>query len=86
MSLNLKQALLKRSEKYRENLIIFISGAGIFFLGMFLIFIMNAQTPSLKQELGVVVGLVLVVIGGGVAAFGYFCLSFLRLYHWFQKD
>lgn len=86
MPSNFKQALLKRSEKHRENLIIFLSGAGIFFLGMFLIFIMNGQTPSLKQELGVVVGLALVVIGGCIAAFGYFCLSFLRLYRWFQKD
>lgn len=86
MSVNLKQVLLKRSEKHRENLFIFLSGAGVFFFGVLLIFIMNSQTPSLKQEVGVVIGLILVGAGGLVAAFGYFCLSFLRLYRWFQKD
>lgn len=85
MSFNIKQAMLKRGEKHRENLIIFLSGAGVFFLGMLIIFSMSSQDPSIKQEIAVVIGLGLVCIGGAIAAFGYFCLSFLRLYRWFQK-
>ncbi len=86
MNLKLKQWLLQRGSMHKQNLIIFLAGAGLFFLGMLLIFLMNAQTPSIQQEATVIVALILVVIGALIAAFGYICLSFLRFYLWLQKD
>lgn len=86
MNLKLKQWLLQRGSMHKQNLIIFMAGAGIFFFGMLLIFLMNSQSASVQQEITVIVGLILVVIGGIIAAFGYLCLSFLRVYLWLQKD
>ncbi|QQD23229.1 hypothetical protein GJQ55_01515 [Venatoribacter cucullus] len=76
----LRQWLLQRAEKERENLRLFVLGAAIFFAGMGLIVLAQKWfLPSLQQELVSLLGLVLAVGGGVCAALGYIALSVLRI-------
>ena len=83
----LRRWLIRRADNYRQNLIILIGGFCTFFLGMLLIgaaeFLLRA---SVAQEALALIGLILVAFGIIAAAFGYICLSVLRLFRFFNDD
>jgi len=84
---NLKSWLLKRAANHRANLQLLIIGAGVFFIGLGVIFWADHNLPvSLKQELVGLGGMVLVVGGGITALIGYLALSILRLFKFFSDD
>jgi drug/metabolite transporter (DMT)-like permease len=84
---SLKQHLLDQADNPRRNLNRVLSGAAVFFLGLALIYLANHDfTPSLEQELVALMGLVLTVIGGILAAVGYISLSILRIFKIIDDD
>lgn len=73
------QWLLKRADKQADNVWIFTVGAVGFFFGLgIILYSENALTPSLGQELIVLFGFILAIIGGIAAIIGYLSLSILR--------
>ncbi len=83
----LRQWLVQRAEKERENLRLFVVGAGVFFAGMGLIVLAQKWfLPSVQQEVLSLIGLVLAVGGGVCAALGYIALSVLRIMTLGQRD
>ena len=75
----LHQWLLKRADKQADNIWIFTLGAVIFFFGMgIMLYSENTLAPSLGQEIIVLLGFLLAIIGGITAIIGYLSLSLLR--------
>ena len=77
----IKRWLFRRADNYQQNLKLLISGFGLFALGALLIatseFLLRS---SLLQESLALLGLVIAGTGIILAAFGYICLSVLRLF------
>ena len=83
----IKLALIHRADQGRQNLMILLCGAGIFLIGFLLLGFTEYFLPSsLIQELIALLGLILTIIGVIVAAFGYICLSFLRIFRVINTD
>lgn len=76
-----KRWLYHRADNYQQNLKILITGFGTFVLGGLLIvgseFFLRS---SVLQETLAFIGLILTGVGIILAAFGYICLSVLRLF------
>lgn len=75
-----------RSDNQKSNLLWFISGAALFFLGAALIvFADQAMPSSIKQELIATAGLILLTAGGIGALIGYLGMSLFRLIPFFTN-
>ena len=76
-----KRWLYRRADNYQQNLKILIAGFGTLVLGGLLIvgseFFLRSSTV---QEALALIGLILAGVGIILAAFGYICLSVLRLF------
>lgn len=87
LPVGLKRWLIHRADNYRQNLIFLIIGFCTFFLGLLLIagseFLLKS---SLLQEVLALTGLFLAGAGIILAAFGYICLSVLRLFRFLSDD
>lgn len=82
-----RQWLVERAGKDRENLRLFVTGAALFFAGMGLIVMAQKWLlPSLQQELVSLLGLALAIAGGVCATLGYIALSVLRIMTLGQRD
>jgi hypothetical protein len=76
--------LKRRADDHKGNLLLLISGAGLFFLGTGLIvWVEQYMESSVGQELIALSGMLLCAIGGSIALFGYLGLSLLRLIKFF---
>ncbi len=83
----LKQWLLHRADQQADNVWIFTVGAVLFFLGMgIMLYAEHALAPSIGQEIIVLVGLVLAVLGGLAALVGYLSLSLLRFLRFASRE
>lgn len=79
--------LIKRAENHKNNLLMLITGAGVFFVGVALIIWVNHAIPSsVEQELIALSGMIMCIIGSIVAFLGYLGLSILRLIKFFNDD
>lgn len=77
----------RQGDNQQQNVWIFTCGAVIFFIGMGLIlFADNSLAPSIAQELIALLGLLLSILGGIAAAFGYISLSVLRFFRLATND
>ncbi|MCA6064275.1 hypothetical protein [Thalassolituus marinus] len=86
MSANIRHWLRQRANMPQQNFRLFVMGAFVFFLGVATIILSNKMMlPSLRQELMVMLGLVVAVVGGAAATLGYLALSLLRLFTLFDK-
>lgn len=82
----LRHWLRERADMPQQNFRLFVMGAFVFFLGIGTIVLSNKMMlPSLRQELTVMLGLVIAVIGGITATLGYLALSLLRIFTLFDK-
>jgi hypothetical protein len=71
--------LLHRADQQADNVWIFTIGAVAFFFGMgIILYAENALAPSLRQEIIVLFGFALGILGGITAIIGYLSLSLLR--------
>lgn len=76
---SLHQWLLKRADRQADNVWIFTLGAVSFFFGLgIIVYSENTLAPSLGQELIVLFGFILAIVGGIAAIIGYLSLSILR--------
>ncbi|MGB0466656.1 MAG: hypothetical protein ACPGF7_03875 [Pontibacterium sp.] len=83
----LKRWLIRRADNHRQNLIILLTGFCTFFVGLLLIAVSEYLLgSSLLQEALALIGLIIVGIGIILAAFGYICLSILRLFRFLSDD
>ncbi len=83
----LYQWLLKRADKQADNIWIFTLGAVFFFFGMgVILYSENAIAPSLGQELIVLFGFILAILGGIAAIIGYLSLSLLRFLSFASRE
>ena len=83
----IKRWLYRRADNYQQNLKLLISGFGLLVLGGLLI--VGSEfflTQSLWQELLALFGLGLAGLGIIFAAFGYICLSVLRIFRILSTD
>jgi hypothetical protein len=71
--------LLHRADQQADNVWIFTIGAVAFFFGMgIMLYAENSLAPSLGQEIIVLFGFILGILGGIAAIIGYLSLSLLR--------
>ena len=71
--------LLRRADRQADNVWIFTLGAVLFFFGMgIILYCESTLTPSLGQEIIVLIGFILAIIGSIAAIIGYLSLSLLR--------
>lgn len=83
----LHQWLLKRADKQAQNVGIFTLGAVAFFFGMgIILYSENALSPSLGQEIIVLAGFLLAIIGAIAAIIGYLSLSLLRFLRFASRE
>ncbi|GGK78922.1 hypothetical protein [Amphritea balenae] len=83
----LRIRLIRRADNIRQNMIILMSGLGIFLLGFLLL--VTAQfllQQSLHRELIALIGLITAIGGAITAAFGYISLSILRIFRFLLTD
>ncbi len=81
------QWLLKRADKQADNIWLFTLGAVGFFFGMgIIVYSENTLAPSLGQEIIVLFGFVLAIIGGFAAIMGYLSLSLLRFLRFANRE
>jgi cytochrome c biogenesis protein CcdA len=79
--------LLNRADKQAENVWIFTLGAVFFFFGMgIILYSENTIVPSLGQELIVLFGFILAILGGIAAIMGYLSLSLLRFLRFASRE
>lgn len=84
---NLYQWLLNRADKQADNVWIFTLGAVFFFFGMgIILYSENTIAPSLGQELIVLFGFILAILGGIAAIIGYLSLSLLRFLSFASRE
>lgn len=75
----LYQWLLKRADRQTDNIWIFTLGAVAFFFGAgIILYAQNGLASSIGQEIIVLFGFILAIIGGIAAIIGYLSLSLLR--------
>ncbi len=83
----LHQWLLKRADQQAQNVGIFTLGAVAFFFGMgIILYSENALSPSLGQEIIVLGGFLLAIIGAIAAIIGYLSLSLLRFLRFASRE
>jgi len=81
------QWLLKRADKQADNIWLFTLGAVGFFFGIgIIVYSENTLAPSLGQEIIVLFGFVLAIIGGFAAIMGYLSLSLLRFLRFTTRE
>lgn len=86
MPAKIQQWLRQRANMPQQNFRLFVIGALVFFLGVATIVLCNKMMlPSLRQELMVMLGLIIAVVGGAAASMGYLALSLLRILTLFDK-
>lgn len=79
--------LLKRADQQADNVWIFTLGAVAFFFGMgIIVYAENSLAPSLGQEIIVLFGFILAIIGGFAAIIGYLSLSLLRFLRFASRE
>ena len=87
LSPRLRRWLIRRADDYQQNLKILIIGFICCFAGVLVVvgseFILGG---GMIAELIALFGLILVAAGIILAAFGYLCLSLLRLFRFFNDD
>jgi len=75
-----RQWMAQRATKERENMRLFVLGAFIFFFGLSIIVFANQLLlSSVRQEIIVLCGLIITIIGGLCAAAGYIAMSVFRI-------
>jgi len=83
----LKRRLLARADKPRQNLTLLLAGFSLFVLGCGLVVLTEwLMADGWQRELLALCGLILAGAGSILAAFGYLCLSLLRLYRFLNDD
>ncbi len=83
----LHQWLLQRADQHTRNLAIFSVGAVVFFAGIgIILYGENRLTPSLGQEVIVLIGFLLATLGGLAAIIGYLSLSLLRFFRFVNRE
>ena len=83
----LKVIIAKRADNYQQNLKILITGFLLFVIGGTAVLVAEfLPGTSLAQEIAAFIGLVLIAFGIVTAAFGYICLSLLRLFRFLMDD
>ncbi|MFC6671416.1 hypothetical protein [Marinobacterium aestuariivivens] len=83
----IRRWLLARADKPRQNLSLLLAGFGLFAPGLGLVLLAERLLQdSWQRELLALLGLILVGTGSILAAFGYLCLSLLRLYRFLNDD
>ncbi len=71
--------LLNRADRQVDNIWIFAVGTVLFFFGVgVILYSESTLTPSVGQEIIVLIGFILAIIGGITAIIGYLSLSLLR--------
>lgn len=79
--------LLNRADQQADNVWIFTLGAVAFFFGMgIIVYAENSLAPSLGQEIIVLFGFILAIIGGFAAIIGYLSLSLLRFLRFASRE
>lgn len=79
--------LLHRADQQTENIWIFALGAVGFFFGIgIILYSENALTPSVGQEIIVLFGFLLAIIGSIAAIIGYLSLSLLRFLRFASRE
>ncbi|MBL4796890.1 MAG: hypothetical protein JKY50_05725 [Oleispira sp.] len=79
--------LLHRADQQTENIWIFTLGAVGFFSGIgIILYSENALTPSVGQEIIVLLGFLLAIIGSIAAIIGYLSLSLLRFLRFASRE
>lgn len=79
--------LLNRADQQADNVWIFTLGAVAFFFGMgIIVYAENSLAPSLGQEIIVLFGFTLAIIGGFAAIIGYLSLSLLRFLRFASRE
>ena len=79
--------LLNRADQQADNVWIFTLGAVAFFFGMgIIVYAENSLAPSLGQEIIVLLGFILAIIGGFAAIIGYLSLSLLRFLRFASRE
>lgn len=83
----IRRWLLTRADHPRQNLSLLLAGFGLFAPGLGLVlFAEFLLGDGWQRELLALLGLILVGAGSILAAFGYLCLSLLRLYRFLNDD
>ncbi|WP_428036735.1 hypothetical protein [Amphritea sp.] len=83
----LRLRLIRRADKVKQNLTILLSGIGIFMLGFIILVVAQfLLQESLTREIIALIGLIIAICGAIVAAFGYICLSILRIFRFLLTD
>lgn len=79
--------LLHRADQQADNIWIFTVGAVAFFFGLgIILYSDSALSPSVGQEIIVLFGFVLAIIGGIAAIIGYLSLSLLRFLRFASRE
>lgn len=79
--------LLHRADQQADNIWIFALGAVAFFFGIgIILYSENALAPSVGQEIIVLFGFVLAIIGSIAAIIGYLSLSLLRFLRFASRE
>jgi uncharacterized membrane protein YcjF (UPF0283 family) len=79
--------LLNRADRQADNVWIFTLGAVTFFFGMgIIVYAEKSLAPSLGQEIIVLFGFILAIIGGFAAIIGYLSLSLLRFLRFASRE
>lgn len=83
----LRLRLIRRADKVKQNLIILLTGLGIFLLGFVTLIIAQfLLLEGLQRELLALIGLILAICGVITAAFGYISLSILRIFRFLLTE
>lgn len=83
----LKRWLRRNADNPRRNLLLFITGFCLFFFGVLVIAVAEflLQSPLARESVALV-GLFIGATGVMLAAFGYICLSVLRILRFLSDD
>lgn len=83
----LRLRLIRRADNVKQNLTILLVGIGIFMLGFVILVVAQfLLQESLPREIIALIGLIIAICGAIVAAFGYICLSILRIFRFLLTD
>ncbi|MDO6562671.1 hypothetical protein Q4488_04675 [Amphritea sp. 1_MG-2023] len=83
----LRLRLIHRADNIKQNLAILMSGLGLFILGFItLVMAQFLLADSMQREIIALIGLILLIGGAIIAAFGYISLSILRVFRFLLTD
>ncbi|NVK44287.1 MAG: hypothetical protein HWE39_23885 [Oceanospirillaceae bacterium] len=87
MRKRLQRWLLSRADRPRQNLNLLLTGFALFTAGAgAMVLAEHLLADGWQRELLALGGLILAGAGSILAAFGYLCLSLLRLYRFLNDD